>query len=388
MIFTIIISILIFIFIYPIIIYPIILFILDKLFGKDLKHDYDFQPPVTVLIAAYNEELMIEETIKSVLNSDYPKDRIEILVGSDGSSDKTGDIVKKMILRFPQIKLFEYPRSGKNTVINNLLDEASHDFLYILDADLRFDANSIRNSISLMIDQEIGCVMMDIKGAEKLDVNIDYNSGQLGEGLYTKYENYLRTKESRIKTSVNVIGTYVIRKESVKKLPNSAVCDDFYIVLQVSLQGKRAVFCPNSSIYDMRSKTANEEMRRRARMSAGSLATTLTLPKLLNPFQGLVSIFFISHKLIRYNFCWLMLIIAALTGFLFAENPTYFYILAAFQLLFYFLSFLGYLLDIKGKTIRLFSLPYYFVMVNVGWFLGFFKFMFGKTTSIWERMDS
>ncbi len=294
------ISMLILLFIYPLIIYPFILFVLDKLIGKEPLKNIAFQPEITVLIAAYNEEAMIKDAVDSVLNSNYPKEKIKIIVGSDGSSDRTCEIVQEMMKDYPQLELLEFGRMGKNKVMNHLFAAAKSDFIYVLDADLRFAPDTISNSISLMTDEEIGCVMMNIKSISEAEL-INHNSGGMGEGFYHRFEQYFREKESRIKTTVNVIGTYLIRKNEQVPLPNSAVCDDLYTVLQVSVNGKRAVFSKESVVYDIRPKQSGEEMKRRARMAAGQLAVCAAIPSLFNPFKGWVPLFFISHKFFYKN---------------------------------------------------------------------------------------
>ncbi len=384
MVFTISISVLILLFLYPLTIYPIILTVLDKLFGKDYLIKPDFYPAITILIAAYNEESMIGDCIKSVLDSDYPTENIHILVGSDGSNDNTYNIVKSIANVHPNIKIFQFNRLGKNRVLNELYQHINTEFVMFLDADHRLRRNTLVNTLRLFANESIACVMNE----KHIICSSTSNSGVQGEGFYHKFEKFYKIKESRIRTTVNVLGSYCIRTNTLKPLPNEAVCDDMYNILQVSLQKKRAICSTDALIEEVRDKETSEEMRRRIRMAAGQLSTVKSLINIINPFAGLQSFFFISHKFIRYMYCLIMLLVAGLTYPLLNENIIFFQIILFGQILFYLLALVGYILEQFKIILKPFSIPLFFVIINLGFLLGIIKFIFGKSGSTWERIDT
>jgi poly-beta-1,6-N-acetyl-D-glucosamine synthase len=385
MLFTVLILILITLFLYPLTVYPLLLIILDKLFGKEYQIKAGFYPEITILIAAYNEEDMIGDCINSILKSDYPLDNIKIIVGSDGSVDNTYNIVKDMSKQYPNIEIYQYNRLGKNGVLNELYKHINTEFVMFMDADFRFRNNTISLNIENYINPDVHCVMSKIVTVSNKD---NQNSGSVGEGAYHKLEHFYKNKESRIWTTVNNIGSYSIRTISLKPIPNSKVCDDMFNILNVSLSSKRAIYCNNSIIDEIREKFANEELHRRIRLATGQFETVKALIQVLNPFNGYVALFFISHKFIRYIYPIIMFFIALLTPFIIYENQLLFRLLAFVQMLFYLLGLIGYILDKRNITKKIFSIPYYFITINLGFLLGIFKFLFGKSSSTWERMDT
>lgn len=376
---------LIVLFLYPIMIYPFLLILLDKLIGKDYVFDSSFAPKLTILIAAYNEETMIGACIDSILQSDYPIENIQIIVGSDGSTDNTYNIVKKYNESNPNIEIYQYQRLGKNKVLNEMYKHIKNDFVMFMDADFRLRKNTIHNNLGHFIDSNVDCVMSKIVTISNTE---NSNSGSVGEGAYHKLEHLFKIRESRIWTTVNNIGSYTIRTKSLHPIPNSRVCDDMYNILKVSLAGKRVLYCTESIIDEVREKTSGEELNRRIRLAASQFATVKTLPSVLNIFKGFVSLFFISHKFIRYMYCLIMLAIGLLTYPLISESIVLFKIVFFGQFAFYGLALIGYFLDKRNIVLKPFSIPLFFVIINFGFLLGIVKFLFGKSSSTWERIDT
>ncbi|MCX6147478.1 MAG: glycosyltransferase [Candidatus Kapabacteria bacterium] len=148
--------------VYPFAIYPVLLFLLKNIFSKDVLKSNLFRPEITILIAAHNEERYIEDCIKSILNSDYPKEKISVIVGSDESTDKTNSILEVFSSEYTNIVFYKFDRIGKNAVINKLYEYVKSDFVFFFDTDCRVENNTISTLVDNFADENVGGVMSKI----------------------------------------------------------------------------------------------------------------------------------------------------------------------------------------------------------------------------------
>lgn len=381
---VIIVLILIFIFyIYPYIVYPLILLVLANFFNKKILKS-SIYPEISIIISAYNEERYIQDCILSILTSDYPLDKIKIYVGSDGSTDKTCEIVTNLSYLYSNIFLYKYQRSGKNALINKMIRHVNTDYVLFLDADLRLQKDSLASLMSNFNDDSIGCVLANliIQGSDS------DNTGHKGEILYQKFETYLRDCESSIESTVNNLGTlYGIRRELFESLPNDLVCDDMYILLTVVSKHKRAIFDKKTSVIEVRKKSLKDEMKRRVRLVAGGLSTIQARKELLSLQYGIIPFFLFSHKIIRYT-SPLILILIAIISILTFSSPILFFTLLIIQGLLYFSALLGYLFEKFGFEVGLFRFPLLFVSMNISILQGLIRFIQKGQNATWERIDT
>ncbi len=377
--------ILIAIFIYPVVhsylLYPFYLLVIKLIYKKGINKDLKCKPTVSVVISAYNEERLIEDCINSLLNVVYPKEKIEILIGSDGSTDRTTEIVKEIIKQDSRIQLFEYGRSGKNKVLNQTVPFAKNEIICFMDADCRIDTNGLNELMSNFADEKVGAAIC------KMDSIGDYteDTGGKGEKLYQTYEIFLRSSESEIYSTVNSLGAfYGIRREMYKPLQNMQICDDYMPILDTLKAGKRAIFDRSAIVYEVREKSLDDEFGRRVRVSAGGLATVMEAASLLNPFKQPESFFLWSHKVLRWFSPVFLLMVFLLTLFLDFDNSISKYILYP-QICLYLLALIGWLLEKISFNNIVFKVPLFFVSMNIGFMLAIVKFITRKHEAIWSR---
>lgn len=361
--------------------YPLIIFGFAKLFKKPVKKNFSYEPEISVIIAAYNEEKLIKDAIESIYNSDYPTEKIRVLVGSDGSNDKTVEIVKESSKIYNTLEIYELNRIGKNAVLNFLVSKTNTRVIFYMDADLRIQKDTIKRLLSILSDDSVGAVM----AALKINTNEDDTSaGGFGESFYQKYEKFIRKKESDIYSNINSLGLYAIKSEVYTEIPNDLVCDDFFRMLETALKGKRVIYDYDTIIYEVREKSTKEEMLRRVRLVAGGLSTVWQCKSILNPKYGWVSFFIWNHKILRW-FLPVYLIIIGISTIFISPESVLFAPLIYFHIIFYGGAMLGWLLEkIKIKffpcRILLFT-----VTMNIGFLLGLIRFFRGGQNAIWDR---
>ncbi|MBI5932757.1 MAG: glycosyltransferase family 2 protein [Chloroflexi bacterium] len=341
-------------------------------------------PLVTLLIAAYNEELAIEEKIKNSLNLDYPKDRLQILIVNDGSSDRTRDILDEYVGR--GIEAFHQPqRGGKMAAITRGVSEARGDIILFSDANNTYQANTIKQIIAPFSDPHISAV----SGAKV----IEKGDGGLGEseGLYWKYESFIKKQESRLGSCTSATGEILaIRKGKYVAPPQGIINDDFYIAMQVVRQGDRLVYAPEAKSSERVSPTAQDEIKRRSRINAGRYQSFALAKHTLPINNPLLMWQIFSHKFLRLMLPFLM-IGAALTNLAIvlipAASNNFWLILLIGQAAFYGLALLGDRLPKKSKLGRLLYLPAFLTNSNMASLQGFIRFLRGGQLHLWERID-
>jgi len=363
--------------------YPIVILFLSKLVpkpyrkfsGNELKQD-SLLPNISILIPAYNEERIIEKKIRNVLSLDYLKSKMEIVVASDGSSDRTVEIAS---LYNDKIKLFAYKeREGKTALLNKTVPKLSGDIIVFSDASAMLRIDAIKKLIAPFKDISIGSV----SGLYILE-DIASTSRAQGEGFYWHYETLLKTHESKFYSILGAHGAlYALRKCLFRKLPPDAINDDYILPMYGVEKKKRSIYQPEAVAIEELSATVGGEMKRRIRISVGNFQQLFLLKKLLNPLRGRIAFEFISHKLLR-SFSFLFMISLFISN-IFILSPG-FRIFLLLQVLFYFLSFLGYVVSKTQKTPFYLTAPFYLTMINYAALIGFFKYIFSTQKVTWEK---
>ncbi|ODS32790.1 MAG: putative glycosyltransferase [Candidatus Scalindua rubra] len=243
--------ILIFLIIYVYLIYPVLLFVLDKIKSMLVKNCFTinhyrqsqnkyFTPSVSLIISAYNEERAIRKKIENCLLLDYPGDKLEIIVGSDGSTDCTDKIVKsfKNVSKIgPNVKLVQnIVNKGKSSIQNKAVDEANGDIIIFSDATGIYNKDAIKNLVRNFADKGVGCVAGVVR-------YVDCNSSiSKGEGTYWKYEMFLRQLEDKIGNLAMASGSIMAFRKKLFKPLDEAVGEDFVIPLQTVLSGHKVIY--------------------------------------------------------------------------------------------------------------------------------------------------
>lgn len=370
-----------FLIVYVFALYPIIVVALSKIVPSPVNVSPGYEPDLTVCIAAHNEERFIEGAVESIFESDYPIDKIKVIVGSDGSEDATVDILKKLAKRFPNLSYYDYPRAGKNRLLNRIAPKAKTELLFYLDADCRLAPHTLKSVALKFSDPFVGAVLSRLTLVEKSGED---NAGRAGESIYQKFERIIRVAESRIYSSINSLGTlYGIRRTDYAPLPNDLVCDDLYNLLHIGSLKKRIIYDEKAEVFEIREKSLEFELSRRVRLASGGLSAVAAFSKLLSPVYGWTSFFLWSHKLLRWFLPVYMLLILVFSP-LTIGNTTFFAIAVSLQLLLYASAIFGYILEKADVSFAPFRLPLFFIGMNIAFALGLTRFFSKKQNARWD----
>lgn len=333
-------------------------------------------PGVSVVVAAWNEAKVIGAKLENSLRLDYPADRLEIVVGSDGSDDGTDDIVASC--RDRRVRLAgSAQRAGKVSVLNRTVPTAHGEIVVLSDANTMYQPDAVRKLVRHFADPAVGCVCGNLRLYNPHDPHFE-------ESAYWKYESFLKLLEGRFGAVMGANGgIYAIRRRLFTQLPPNTIVDDFVIALRCLQQGTRIVYDPEAIAYEETTEDYGKERGRRVRIAAGNFQSLGLVGDLLHPRHGLVAFAFASHKLLRWLVPFLLALCLVSSATLAAE-PLYAAALAA-QLALYGLAGLAVVAKLPGRLGRLASLCRYFVEMNVGLFQGFVRYVRRTQKVTWAR---
>lgn len=364
-------------------IYPSILYLLalKKKNNELLYSPEENLPFVSVILSVYNEDQIIRDKLRSVFNTTYPGDKFEMLIGSDGSTDQTNTILRLFSIEEPTLRFFQYPeRTGKGKVLNRLREEAKGEILIFTDADIMFSKELIYKLIRHFKDESIGIVATNI--ANK---NLDKKGISVQEWSFMSRETRMKYREGKIwGTMMGAYGAcYAIRNELFTPVPEGYTVDDFFITMKVLEQKYKCILDLDAVHYEIISNQLSEEFRRRVRISAGNFQNLKEFYKLLwPPFKGL-SFSFMSHKVIRWIVPFLLIVLIVSNIFLFPVNIFY-KITLYIQCILIIIPFLDLLLRKLGLQIVFLRFITYFYSMNLALLAGFFKYIKGVETNVWQ----
>jgi cellulose synthase/poly-beta-1,6-N-acetylglucosamine synthase-like glycosyltransferase len=366
------------------VLYPVTLPLLRRLFSMRPSAKNSEAPrslKVSLLIAAYNEEKVLEEKIRNSFELEYPRDQFEILIGSDGSSDRTEAIAAKYA---PDVKLFAFPqRSGKASVINRLVPSAQGDILIFCDANTLLLKNVVQKMLAHFSNPDVGCVCGRL---------ILHDAGQsalsIGESIYWNLESEIKKQEGQLGIVIGANGgIYAIRKELFQPIPvNCKVMDDFFVTTHVLRAGKAVVYEPQAIGSEETSLDTYGEFHRKVRISQANFNLLPRYIPLLNPLHPLVAYGFFSHKLLRWLAPLFLIALILLNIVLALGSPLYTAILAL-QALFYAVATFGYFGNGRTRRYKFLLIPFYFVSMNVALLFGLFKALFTRDGGTWNRVE-
>jgi biofilm PGA synthesis N-glycosyltransferase PgaC len=363
--------------------YGIVLFILvkiKKIFVKNRSFDPNYQPAVTLVVPAFNEESFIMEKVKNSLELDYPKDKLRILFVTDGSNDNTYQILKEAA----GVEVsHEDRRAGKAAAENRAMTLIDTPIVVFCDANTYLNKDCIKNLVRHYDDPKVGAV----SGEKRVLSNGADTASAAGEGLYWKYESALKKWDSELYTIVGAAGELIsFRSELVQDLEEDTILDDFMQTMRICQKGYRVVYEPESYAAETASDNVTEELKRKVRIAAGGWQSMSRLWKILIPIpQPLLSFQYISHRVLRWSISAFVLpLIFILNIFLFAQEWMYEYLLYA-QVVFYVTALIGWFLENRAIRVKLLFVPYYFLMMNYAVFAGFGRWLKGSQKATWER---
>lgn len=357
--------------------YPFVLYVLGLFRGRRIRRDESYNPRVILIISAHNEERIIREKIENSLALDFPKDKLKIVVASDGSNDRTNEIAREYEGHGVVLKAFER-REGKSATLNRAVLGLEGDVLVFSDANAFYREDAIRMLVRNLADDDIGCVV------GKLVYLSNHSYVGKGESLYWRYESFLNGLESRVKSVLVGTGTiFAIRRELFFPLAKD-VANDFQLPAEVASRGYGVVYEGGAVAYEKSTFFFREEFARKRRIIVRGLTGFRALR---GSFGGAFRIFqFISRKLIRWSVGPLMPVLYAANALLLADPI--FRALFVLQNVFYVLAIAGALLRRGGVQSKILFIPFYFVMVNAASFAAIVTYLGGNRLASWEKAET
>ena len=337
-------------------------------------------PFVSILIAAHNEETVISDKILSIVNSSFPETKIEVLVGSDCSTDKTNKIIEQLIKEYACISIVKFEnRTGKIGVINSLIEKAKYDLVLLTDANVMFDKQSIFELVKHFKNEEIGLV-----DSKMINIGIKKDGISLQEKTYISTEVSSKNAESLLwGTMMGPFGgCFALRKKLWEKIPSHFLVDDFFINMLVLQKGFKSINEPNAIVFEDVSNDLSDEFRRKIRISSGNFQNLFHYKHLLFDFSWIAFSFF-SHKVLRWLTPFFILSIISILPFIIENQSFYFYFLIGIIFCFSLVS-IDFLLKSLKVNIKLLRFLTHFTLMNVALFIGFLNYIKGVKSSIWD----
>ncbi|HKB41458.1 MAG TPA: glycosyltransferase family 2 protein [Gemmataceae bacterium] len=360
--------------------YPVLIGCLARLVGRRrippaLRDDE--LPTVSLLIAAYNEEAVIEERLRNALATDYPKEKWEVVVATDGCSDRTVEMVRRFAGR--GVRLLESPqRRGKAATLNVALEQVKGEVVIFSDANTFNEPSAARNLARWFQDPGVTAVCGRL-------VLRDPETGRNADSLYWKYETFLKRSEGRLGALLGANGgIYAIRKSRHVPIPSGTILDDLVLPLLARLNnGGDIIYDPEAIAHEETAAGVGAEFHRRSRIGAGGFDSVGLLAGLLNPRQGWLFFTFLSHKLLRWC-CPFFLLALLLSNALLWEVPFYRQLLLA-QVGFYATSLAVAYIPGQFKALKLLRLTTMFTSMNGALLVGFCRWLRKTQTVTWKR---
>ena len=352
---------------------------------------------VTYIVCAYNESDWISQKVQNSLSLIFPSESIRFVFVTDGSDDDTPQKARTSfessankhwhVIHSPE-------RRGKIAAFHRAIqifgvwDDCPPEKHIIIST----DANTLINPEAVLFitrhfnDPQTGAVA----GEKRIQMGEKDAANAAGEGIYWKYESLLKKWDSRLWSVVGAAGElFAIRSDLYEAVPADTIVEDFYLTMRIAQKGYRVAYEPNAYAVESSSASIPEELKRKVRIAAGGLQAAVRLAPILNIFRyGTLSFQYISHRLLRWTLAPLSLPLILLSNiFLALEGYRFYQIILGFQLLFYALATLGWLLERRQIKIKVLFIPYYFCLMNYAMYAGFFRLLKGKQSVIWEKSE-
>ena len=333
-------------------------------------------PAVTLVVAAYNEEHRLEAKLKNLGELAYPADRLKALFVSDGSTDRTNEILRAVT--DPRVRaLFVEPRQGKVNALNCAVEAADTEVLLFSDAATLLDRDAVRKLVRHLSDPKVGAAC----GALRFEGTAE---SQQTEGKFWGFESVLRLMEARLGATLTASGAlYALRRCCYEPLPARTMIEDFLIPMNARKKGYSVVYDPEATALEFAADSVQGEFTRRVRLAVGSFRA---LPELLKiPMNVMTAFAFVSHKLLRWLVPFLLIVLLVGSGVLWSHLA--FRALFIAQALFYLWALLGYIGREKLRRVRYALVGYFVLAMNLAFIVGFYRFLFREEEATWQRVN-
>ncbi|TES53597.1 glycosyltransferase family 2 protein [Halalkalibacterium halodurans] len=364
--------------------YPLSIKIIGKFHKVDkLKKDFSLQPTVTVMVVAHNEEKVIAKKLHNIIELDYPKDKIEFLIASDNSTDKTNEIVRKFISEYKEysIRLYEVKsRKGKTNAQNEAHKTVTSEYLVMTDANSMMDKNSVKELVATFTSDDIAYV-----SGRLLITNKDVSDVSNSEASYWDSDLAIREIEGRLHSITAGNGAlYACRTKNYYDF-NPINCHDASMPLYYSLEGKRAICNHDAIAYEKAGEVIEDEFGRKVRMNRTILKAIFPDMRLLNVFKyKWFSYFYFGHRTCRYLLWIAHLLVLISNAFLLGESLFYTVTFIG-QLFFYLLALTRAVTKTDNKYL---NLIYYYCITIIAQWVGVYNILTGKAKPFWEKAES
>lgn len=363
--------------------YPISLLLLKKLgFGaKETRRVITELPTMTFVVAAYNEASCIREKIENTLQLDYAKERLKLVVVTDGSNDATPEIIRE----YPGVTLYHQPqRRGKVAAINRVMPFLDAEVIVLSDANTMLNTNALEEIGIIYLDEKVGAV-----SGEKVVLSNCSDDATASEGLYWKYESAIKKWDSELNTMVGCAGELMsFRRNLYQSVEEDTYIEDFVMSMRIAAAGYKVAYCPEAKAHELPSASIGDEMKRKVRIAAGGLQAIWRLRGLLNPFRyGLLTYQYVGHRVLRWTLAPLSLPVLLLLNAAMMDTAQIYQMLMFAQISFYGTALIGGKLKQKKLSVKGLFVPYYFTMMNYAVFLGLFRLIKGRQQVTWDKAE-
>jgi cellulose synthase/poly-beta-1,6-N-acetylglucosamine synthase-like glycosyltransferase len=359
--------------------YPAVVWMRSRLFPRPVLRS-SLQPHVSVVVVAHNEAHRIGRRIENLLSSEYPPERLSIIIGSDGSTDGTAECAARYADRGVIVWNFGQ-RRGKAAVLNDLVARATGEIVVFADARQRFEPGAIAALVSNFADAAVGAVSGELHLRKR---NGTSPAGE-GTGFYWKYEKFIRANESWSGSTVGATGAiYAIRRALFEPIPHDTILDDVLIPVTIVRKGYRVLFEAEARAHDLIPTNPREDFIRKARTIAGMFQLFARQPWILNPLRSRVWFRALSHKALRLTIPVLHLLMVAAN--LALISSLWYQVIFAGQVMFYGAAIAGHFQLRSPRRRMLFTIPH--TMCLLGWatVVGLGRFVARRQRVTWERI--
>lgn len=368
---------------YPFLIYIVSLLVQLFTLSNKKNQNSTYEPDVTLFVAAYNEIEFVDKKVNNSFSLDYPKEKLHHIWITDGSNDGTPEALNK----YDNIIVYHnVDRKGKIGAINRGMNFVKTPIVIFSDANSMLNKQSIRHIVSEFQNSVVGCVA----GEKRIITKDKDNAVNAGEGIYWKYESFIKKCESKINSAIGAVGElFAIRTELYNEIEHDTILDDFIISLRIAQKGYNIKYAPKAFAAEGASINIHEELKRKTRIAYGGFQAITRLKGLLNPFRKpLLTFQYLSHKVIRWTLVPISILLLFFTNLYIATNENWngFYtIIFYLQILFYLFVISGAVLQSKKTKLKLFFAPYYLFIMNLSEIMGLIRFVRKKQSINWER---
>lgn len=358
--------------------YPLTIIVWSRLYARKHITDDTYMPTVTLIIAAYNEERVIAQKLENSLSLDYPSDRLQVVVVSDGATDRTPEIVAQYA-RAGVVSLHRPEREGKTSALNRAVAMATGDIVVFSDANNDFNVDAIKMLVRHFADVQVGgvCGLKQIKPAH------DRHASR-GDGLYWRYEAAIKQAESDVASITGADGEiFAIRRSLYRTINPRVINDDAELTFSLIAQGYRVLYESAAKSFEYASVSIKDDFFVKVRMVAGGFQTIARHKTMLFPPRSAFALMFLLHKTLR----WLMpqfLLLVLVGAALLVKQPV-FAVLLALQIAFYTLALLGWRMHAQARIPLLLYVPFYFTSMNIAAFYGWLRYLRGSQTAVWRK---